>query len=72
MTVMETILIQVNSKSAYKLLKNLEELKLIKILEREEESKKKPSEYFGTLSLEESEKFHNYLLESREEWNRDI
>ena len=35
-------------------------------------SKKKPSDYFGTLSIEEGEKMHNYVNESRNEWNRNI
>ncbi len=34
--------------------------------------KKKPSDYFGTLSLEEGEKLQQYIIESRNEWERDI
>ncbi|MCL2329344.1 MAG: hypothetical protein FWC39_12635 [Bacteroidetes bacterium] len=33
---------------------------------------KKPSDFFGTLNSAEGEKFHNYVNNSRAEWNRDI
>ena len=33
---------------------------------------KKPSHYFGTLSLEEGEKLQDYITQSRKEWERDI
>ncbi len=32
----------------------------------------KPSDFFGTLSLEESVKMHVHAIETRKEWNRDI
>ena len=35
-------------------------------------SKKKPSDYIGTLSLEEGEKLQKHIIESRNEWERDI
>lgn len=69
---METILVQIKNKKAYKLLKNLEDLKLIKLLEKDNSSDKNPSAYFGTLTEEEGEKFQAYVSESREEWNRNI
>jgi hypothetical protein len=34
--------------------------------------KKKPSDYAGTLSTEEGEKFHEYLKEIRNEWSRNL
>lgn len=34
--------------------------------------KKKPSDYFGTLSKENGEKMLHYVNESRNEWNRNI
>ena len=33
---------------------------------------KKPSDFFGTLSATEGEKFHEYVTNSRLEWNRNI
>ena len=35
-------------------------------------SKKKPSEYAGTLSKEEGKKFLEYVEQSRNEWERNI
>ncbi|MEX8548524.1 MAG: hypothetical protein V5804_13055 [Mucilaginibacter sp.] len=32
---------------------------------------KKPSDFFGTLSLEEGEKMQAYINQSRNEWERD-
>ncbi len=34
--------------------------------------KRKPSDFFGTLSTEEGEKLHKYIIQSRNEWERDI
>ena len=34
--------------------------------------KKKPSDFFGTLSLEEGEKMQDYVNQSRSEWERTI
>lgn len=34
--------------------------------------KKKPSDFFGTISEEEGKKMHEHLSKSREEWQRDI
>ena len=34
--------------------------------------KKKPSDFFGTLSLEEGEKLQEYITKSRKEWERDF
>jgi hypothetical protein len=32
----------------------------------------KPSDFFGTLSIEEGAKMHLHTIEARKEWNRDI
>ena len=37
-----------------------------------EPSKKKPSDFFGTLSISEGEKFQEYVTNSRLEWDRNI
>ncbi len=34
--------------------------------------KRKPSDFAGTLSNEEAEKFHEYLKQARSEWDRNI
>ena len=33
---------------------------------------KNPSDFFGTLGIEEGEKFQDYVSNSRLEWNRNI
>lgn len=38
----------------------------------EEKPTQKPSDFFGTLSLEEGTKMHLHAIEARKEWNRDI
>lgn len=35
-------------------------------------STQKPSDFFGTLSIEEGTKMHLHATEARKEWNRDI
>jgi hypothetical protein len=35
-------------------------------------SKKKPSDFFGTLSREEGEKMQAYVTQSRNEWERNF
>lgn len=72
---METILIQINNSKAYKLLKNLEDLNIIKLISKPTESKQKLSEkYAGKLNLsdEEFNKFQNHISESRNEWDKNI
>jgi hypothetical protein len=34
--------------------------------------KKKPSDFFGTLSIEDGEKMQAYVTQSRNEWERNI
>ena len=33
---------------------------------------KKPSDFFGTMTQEEGDKMHQYIIQSRNEWNRAI
>lgn len=35
-------------------------------------TKKKPSDFFGTLSKEDGEKLHEYVIKSRQEWERNF
>ncbi len=72
---METVLLQINDKNAYKLIENLEALHLVKVLEKNIEPKKKLSERFaGSLKLTNAQydDLQNSIIESRSEWNRDI
>lgn len=43
----------------------------IKREESTKKTKKKPSDYFGTLSKGDGEKMLRYVNKSREEWNRN-
>lgn len=72
---METVLLQINDKNAYKLTENLEALDLVKVLEKNIEPKKKLSERFaGSIKLTDAEynDFQNSITEGRNEWNRNI
>jgi hypothetical protein len=42
------------------------------VVEEKNTARKKPSDFFGTLTQEEGEKFHNYILQARNEWDRNI
>ncbi len=70
---METILIQINDVKAYKLLEDLEELHIIKVLKKSKQTHQKLSEkYAGKLSTEVAEELQNYVSQSRNEWNNPI
>lgn len=72
---METLLIEIRNPKGLNLIRDLEEMDIIRIVKREETPKpsKKLSELLrGSISSEEAEKFDNYIQESREEWERDF
>jgi len=68
---METVLLQINDSKAYKLLQDLEELNILKVLERKVQPTQKLSEkYAGKLPVDVADELQNYITESRNEWNR--
>ena len=70
LTNMETVLIQINNKKAYKLLEDLEDLHIIKVLKKSIQPKEKLSEkYAGKLPDDVAEKLQNEVTQSRNEWN---
>jgi len=71
---METVLIQINNSKAYKLLEDLEDLQIIKVLKKSTLPQQKLSEkYAGKLPSEVADELQNYVTQSRNEWNnRDI
>jgi hypothetical protein len=70
---METMQIEVLHPKAHNLLKDLEELKIIKILKKNTISIEKPSEYFrGSISKKAGEELKEFSKKSREEWERII
>lgn len=67
---METVLIQINNERAYKLLQDLEDLKIIKLLEKSKKPSQKLSEkYAGKLPTEIANELQQYVTKSRDEWN---
>ena len=67
---METVLIQINNSKAYKLLEDLEDLQIIKVLKKTMEPQQKLSEkYAGKLPSELADELQNYVTQSRNEWN---
>ncbi len=67
---METILIQINNSKAYKLLEDLEDLHIIKVLKKSVQSGPKLSEkYAGKLPTDIANELQDYVTQSRSEWN---
>lgn len=71
---METVLIQINDKKAYKLLEDLEGLQVIRVLKKSNFDVQSLAEKFGgKLPSEVAEDMQEYITRSRKEWgNRDI
>jgi hypothetical protein len=64
---METVTIEIKNQSAYQLLKNLEDLKIIRVLKSGIQSKQKLSEkYAGKLSSKVADEMQELLRQSRE------
>lgn len=67
---METVLVQINDNKAYKLLEDLEDLQIIKVLKKSTVQNQKLSEkYAGKLPPEVADELQEYVTKSREEWN---
>jgi hypothetical protein len=67
---METVLVQINNYKAYKLLEDLEDLHIIKVLKKSIEPQQKLSEkYAGKLPSDIADELQNYVTQSRSEWN---
>lgn len=67
---MKKVVVELLNDKAEKLLLDLAEMKIIKILPNNIEvlPKKKPSDYFGMLSKEKGAEMLKYVNESRDEW----
>lgn len=67
---MKTVLIQINDDKAYRLLEDLEDLHIIKVLKKSIQTEQKLSEkYAGKLPNEVAEELQNYVTKGRNEWN---
>lgn len=66
---METVTIQIKNNKAYKFLKDLEALKVIKVLKNKVATTQKLSEkYAGKIPSEIADQFQDYTSKSRNEW----
>jgi hypothetical protein len=67
---METLLVQIKNDKAYKLLEELEEMQIIKVLKKNILPKQKLSEkYAGKLPADIADELQNDVTQSRKEWN---
>lgn len=76
---METVLLQITNNKAYKLLKDLEDLHIIKVLEKHKKSssrtksshglKRLSKKYAGKLPADIADQLQEYVSQSRSEWN---
>ena len=72
---METVLLQIKNEKAYQLLKNLEDLKIVKMLKKSKSEKISLADKFaGSLKLSEKEynEFQELITQSRNEWPKNI
>jgi len=69
---METVLVQINNSKAYKLLEDLEDMQIIKLLKKSNQPQQKLSEkYAGKLPAEIALELQNNIAQSRNEWNNN-
>jgi len=67
---METVLVQITNNKAYKLLEDLEDLQIIKVLKKSIQPQQKLSDkYAGKLPSDIADEIQNFVNESRSEWN---
>lgn len=67
---MDTLLIQLTDQRAYKLLLELEELDLIRVLKRNVQQNTKLSDSFaGKLPADIADDLQKHVAQSRDEWN---
>jgi hypothetical protein len=67
---METVLVQINNHKAYKLLEDLEDLHIIKVLRKSIQPGAKLSEkYAGKLPSDVADALQKFVTQSRNEWN---
>jgi hypothetical protein len=70
---MDTLTIEVTDKRAYKLLKYLEDLHLIRVIAETIKPRQRLSEkYAGKLPEEVADNLQNHIIQSRKEWERSI
>lgn len=71
---METVLIQINNRKAYRLLEGLEDLAIITVLQKDRKSdstQKLSEKYAGKLPADVATELQEYVTKSRSEWDRN-
>lgn len=67
---MKTLTIELYHDSARKLIKDLEDLKILKVVKTELKKKKDiASRFSGKLSVKTANELHTYVAKSRKEWS---
>ena len=67
---MQTVIIQLTNQKALRLLEELEELHIIKVLKKNINPEEKLSDkYAGKISSELTEKLQKHISESRSQWD---
>ena len=67
---METVLVQINSSKAYRFLEDLEDLNIIKVLNKSAKSNQKLSDkYAGKLPAGIADELQKQVTQSRIEWS---
>ncbi len=66
---MNTLLIEVTNQDAYPLLKELEKLHLIKVIQKNTPVKRLSERFAGKLSSQDAEKLQEHIKHSRNEWD---
>lgn len=67
---METVVIQINNSKAYKILADLEDLQILKVIKKSKKQTISLSEkYAGKLTSKTADALQDYVKQSREEWN---
>ena len=71
---MKTLTIEIKDDKVLKLLQNLENMKILRILENKpiKTNQKLSGKFAGSISKETAEKLHKHITEIRNEWERDI
>ncbi len=67
---METVLLEIKSPKAYRLLEDLEDLQILKVLRKSAGTTQNLSEkYAGKLPKDIADQLQEYVEESRKQWN---
>lgn len=69
---MQTILIELTNNKALKLLQDMEELNLIKLLPNQTPKENLADKYYGKLDNQVAEEAQEYIKKSRAEWDNNI